>query len=605
LFYARRVPPPQAPPGPASEVEGELPRLEADGMQLIEAEPRRLDLSVWNDAEAMRGAANRQLSGTLLETAVQRLGTIGLFGSVAFAAYLIWLALLGSEHVGASASVTFSVALTGVALSLTLFGLTRLKIPPHYVADLGNVYLFAISLSLGILRHSQISSASELLRQVSPVVIPMLTFAALIPTVPKKALAVMLLAGAMDPLGLLIMRAHTHYSARELVVVLSSPLLAALVAQQVSKVVHRLTEGIVKAREVGSYKLVERLGVGGMAEVWRANHRMLRRPAAVKLIRPNVLLMHGPADSERLLRLFTREVRTTASLRSPHTIQVYDFGVTREGAFYYVMELLDGIDLMTLVERFGPQPSERVASLMKQVCHSLREAHEQSFVHRDVKPANILTCKVGGDYDFVKVLDFGLVLDRHLTSTELEDEKQFVGTPAVMAPEMLRFQAPVDARADLYALGCVGYWLLTGKRVFEAETRADMLVMHAHQKPITPSKRVDRAMHPGLEALIMSCLEKNPNKRPQTARELSEAINHLSFAHPWSDERAELWWKQYHPEQQRATSALDPKERASVAQHAAVELAVAEPPPAADAGAPPAAEAEAPPTADAATGTES
>jgi serine/threonine-protein kinase len=349
-----------------------------------------------------------------------------------------------------------------------------------------------------------------------------------------------------------------------MVVVLSSPLLAALVALQISKAVHRLTEGIVKAREVGSYKLVERLGVGGMAEVWRANHRMLRRPAAVKLIRPKVLIDHGPQDSERLLRLFTREVRTTASLRSPHTIQVYDFGITREGAFYYVMELLDGIDLMTLVERFGPQPGERVASLMKQVCHSLREAHARNFVHRDIKPANVLTCTVGGDFDFVKVLDFGLVLDRHLTSEELEDEKQFVGTPAVMAPEMLRFQAPVDARADLYALGCVGYWLLTGKRVFEAQTRADMLVMHAHQKPVLPSKRIDRAIHPGLEALIMQCLEKNPNKRPQTARELSDALSGLQFEHPWTDERAELWWKQNRPEDQRATSALSEKERASV-----------------------------------------
>jgi serine/threonine-protein kinase len=383
----------------------------------------------------------------------------------------------------------------------------------------------------------------------------------------------------MDPLGLLMMRAHTHYGAAEIVVVLSSPLLAALVAVQISKVVHRLAEGIVKAREVGSYKLVERLGVGGMAEVWRANHRMLRRPAAVKLIRPKVLVDHGPQDSERLLRLFTREVRTTASLRSPHTIQVYDFGITREGAFYYVMELLDGIDLMTLVERFGPQPGERVASLMKQVCHSLREAHARNFVHRDIKPANVLTCTVGGDFDFVKVLDFGLVLDRHLTSEELEDEKQFVGTPAVMAPEMLRFQAPVDARADLYALGCVGYWLLTGKRVFEAQTRADMLVMHAHQKPLLPSKRIDRAIHPGLEALIMQCLEKNPNKRPQTARELSDALSALQFEHPWTDERAELWWKQNRPEEQRATSALSEQERASVRN---IEP-VTEPPPAVDA----------------------
>jgi len=561
LLYAARVSSQPDAPG-APEAEAELPRLEPDDVQLIETGPKPLDLSVWNAAEAVRGAANRQLSGNMLEAAVDRLGKIGLLGALAFATYLGWLALLGGRALGPVFGTALSVAIAGVLLSLALFGVTKLpKIPAHNVTDLGNIYLFAVSLALGILRHSQPSSPSELLRQVSPVVIPLLAFGALIPTVPGKALAVMLVGAAMDPLGLVLMRGHTHYSARELVVVMSSPILAAVVAQQISKVVHRLTEGIVKAREVGSYKLVERLGVGGMAEVWRANHRMLRRPAAVKLIRPKVLVDHGPADSERLLRLFTREVRTTASLRSPHTIQIYDFGITREGAFYYVMELLDGIDLMTLVERFGPQPAERVASLMKQVCHSLREAHAQSFVHRDVKPANILTCAVGGDFDFVKVLDFGLVLDRHLTSEELEDEKQFVGTPAVMAPEMLRFQAPVDARADLYALGCVGYWLLTGKRVFEAQTRADMLVMHAHQKPVLPSKRIDRAVHPGLEALIMQCLEKNPNKRPQTARELADALSALEFSRPWTDERAELWWKQNRPEHLRATSALDEKER--------------------------------------------
>jgi len=188
-------------------------------------------------------------------------------------------------------------------------------------------------------------------------------------------------------------------------------------------------------------------------------------------------------------------------------------------------------------------------------------------VHRDIKPANIFTCLLGGDCDFVKVLDFGLVLDRHPTSEELEDEQRFVGTPAVMPPEMVRFHAPVDARADIYALGCVGYWLLTGKRVFEASTRHDMLVMHAHQKPIAPSKRAEIAVHEGLEAVVMSCLEKNPNRRPQTARELSEALGALSFAPSWSDERARLWWQRYHPQRRLEEQPL--KESESVVSVAA------------------------------------
>ncbi|HEY8943367.1 MAG TPA: serine/threonine-protein kinase, partial [Polyangiaceae bacterium] len=289
-------------------------------------------------------------------------------------------------------------------------------------------------------------------------------------------------------------------------------------------------------------------------------HRMLARPAAVKLIRPEVLVAHGPLESERLLRLFTREARATASLASPHTIQVYDFGVSREGAFYYVMELLDGADLQSLVERFGPQPSERVAALMVQTCKSLREAHERDFVHRDIKPANIFACRVGCEFDFAKVLDFGLVIDRHPTPEELEDDKRFVGTPAVMAPEMVRFQAPVDARADLYALGCVGYWMLTGKRVFEAQTRHDMLVMHAHQRPVPPSRRAAVPVHPGLEGVIMACLEKNPNRRPQTAAELAERLSALTFERPWTEERARLWWQKNRGERPSITPDREPRD---------------------------------------------
>jgi serine/threonine-protein kinase len=403
--------------------------------------------------------------------------------------------------------------------------------------------LFALSLLLGLYRHLGAGDAATLSRQLSPVALPILAFGALIPATPKRALIAYIGSAAMDPLALVLVDPHADGLVAEAALAVTTPLVAAFAAFGISRVSHRLSEGIVKAREVGSYRLVERLGVGGMAEVWRAEHRMLARPAAVKLIRLEVLNEHGPVDTQRLLRLFLREARATASLSSPHTISVYDFGITREGAFYYVMELLDGIDLQSLVTRFGPQPSERATHFLAQACLSLSEAHEKDFVHRDVKPANLFTCRLGGSHDFVKVLDFGLVLDRHPTPEELEDEKRFVGTPAVMAPEMVRFQAPVDRRADIYALGCVAYFLLTGKRVFEAETRHDMLVMHAHQKPILPSKRVDLAIHAELEGLVMQCLEKNPNRRPQSARELRESLLALRFDHPWTDERALLWWK--------------------------------------------------------------
>jgi serine/threonine-protein kinase len=536
--------------------------------------PGELDATRWNAAAAVRSAAHGSLPPELVRESVRRLGGIAAVASAVFSVYLVYLIFVVDRSLEPwrSAATTMQGALTAaLVLSVAVFGTTRVrKLRPEYALDLGYVYLFLVCFLLGLLRHSHPWPVGEALRQWSLVTVPIFAFASLIPATPRKAGGVAVAAGLMDPLAFYMLRAKDlHLDPSEVAMLLATPLLGAVMAVTASRVIHQLSEGIAKARQVGSYRLVERLGVGGMAEVWRGQHRMLARAAAVKLIRPEVLQNHGPHDAERLVRLFAREARTTASLESPHTIQLYDFGITREGAFYYVMELLNGVDLQSLVERFGRQPPERVAYLLRQACHSLEEAHARAFVHRDVKPANIFTCHFGPDYDFVKVLDFGLVLDRHPTQAELEDERQFVGTPSVMAPEMVRFQAPVDARADLYALGCVGYWLLTGKRVFEAETRPDMLVMHAHQKPVLPSKRVGNPLHEGLERVIMDCLEKNPNKRPQSARELAERLEALAFEYPWGRERARLWWRKNQVEPaleptDPATPQLAPIERAPV-----------------------------------------
>ncbi len=541
---------------PASSASPELERLLPDRPSQLPTErtpdggrPSLIDASVWDQGEAVRAAVNNELHSDLLREAVPRLAKIAGFTAGAVALYLSYLLLLRSHaEFGRLFPIAARSLVGAFALSVAMYGVTRVqRLRPKIVIDLGYGYLFFLTLLLGILRHAQVSPPTELLRQVSPVVLPILAFGALIPTTPKNALVVSVAAALMDPLALFMMRQQHNYTAAELTLLLASPLLSALVAHQISRLVYRLNEGIAKAREVGSYSLVERLGSGGMAEVWRAQHQMLARPAAVKLIRTAVLERLNSIDSARILRLFAREARTTAGLRSPHTILLYDFGITREGSFYYVMELLEGVDLQTLVERFGRQSSERVSQLLAQACHSLIEAHERNFVHRDIKPGNIFICAMGGEFDFVKVLDFGLVLDRHPTAEELEDDQRFVGTPSVMAPEMVRFQAPVDARADLYALGCVAYFLLTGVRVFEASTRHDMLVMHAHQRPLPPSKRAGVALHEGLEALVMCCLEKNPNRRPQTARELLERLSALEFEHTWTQERARLWWHKQLP----------------------------------------------------------
>ena len=243
---------------------------------------------------------------------------------------------------------------------------------------------------------------------------------------------------------------------------------------------------------VGSYRLESKLGAGGMGEVWLARHRLLARPAAVKLIR------HDPrpgSNRDQLVRRFQREAQVTAELRSPHTVQLYDFGVNDTGSFYYVMELLDGLDLNQIVTRFGPQPAERVAMLLSQACRSLSEAHDRGLVHRDIKPANLFVACLGPEYDYLKVLDFGIVKDRPGQEALLLTAQGMVhGTPAFMAPEMVSGEREIDGRSDLYSLGCVAYWALTGQLLFPAKTPEQMLLQHARATPAAAVARV-RAAH--------------------------------------------------------------------------------------------------------------
>jgi serine/threonine-protein kinase len=297
---------------------------------------------------------------------------------------------------------------------------------------------------------------------------------------------------------------------------------------------------------MGSYELVERLGHGGMGEVWRAKHRMLARPAAIKLIRPEALGAHRESAAESVVRRFEREAQATAQLHSPHTIELYDFGVTRDGTFYYVMELLEGVDLEVLIQRFGPLPAERVVHLLLQACDSLADAHDAGLVHRDIKPANLYLCRRGLRYDFLKVLDFGLVKASWRDSgedTRLTTEGMAGGTPAYMAPEVALGNRQIDARVDLYALGCVGYWLLTGRTVFESQTAMQMALHHLHTAPVPPSRRSELPIPPALEGLVLACLEKDPERRPGSAEELSRALAACPTDAPWSQERARRWWE--------------------------------------------------------------
>ena len=329
-------------------------------------------------------------------------------------------------------------------------------------------------------------------------------------------------------------------------------LVVLLLAYTGSRVVYGLGAAVSKAREMGSYRLVERLGTGGMGEVWRAKHRMLARPAAIKLIRPEVLGAKDSATREMLLRRFEREAQATALMRSSHTMELYDFGMTDDGTFYYVMELLDGFDLDELVERFGPLPAERVVHLLRQICASLAEAHEAGLIHRDVKPANLYACRYGREVDFIKVLDFGLVKqgrvpgegDDKLTAADMSPG----GTPAFMSPEQALGDGEVDGRSDIYALGCVAYWLLTGSPVFKGATPIETIVLHVNREPEPPSRRTSRPIPADLEAIVLACLAKNPADRPQTADELAGRLGSVRLAEEWTPQRAREWWGENRPE---------------------------------------------------------
>jgi serine/threonine-protein kinase len=314
------------------------------------------------------------------------------------------------------------------------------------------------------------------------------------------------------------------------------------VAVVIARVVTRLGQQVSKAREMGSYQLGDLLKRGGMGEVYKATHTMLARPAAIKLIRPEMLGGANGEDAQIAVKRFHREAEAAANLRSPHTVELFDFGVTEDQTLYFVMELLQGLDLETMVQRHGPMPPARVIHILRQVCESLEEAHSLGLVHRDIKPANIHIGHVGIRDDYVKVLDFGLVKSV-ASSSEVSlgtAVGRTPGTPAYMAPEMALGET-VDGRADIYALGCVAYYLLTGKLVFDAENTFQMVAKHLNHEPVSPSRRGEIAIPEQLERLVLSCLAKKPESRPRSAGELSQALARIDVS-PWTEAQAREWW---------------------------------------------------------------
>jgi len=507
---------------PGSGAPGASPSLGDLPTDLLEASSRRLQIAtlVWATLWGI-GLLFNNLIGPLLSLPAGQMVSWGVPGNL----------------IGAG----------GVGLSLGLYAYSRKPgCDPRRLLDLGLAYEVVLAFGIGLINQWV---PLVLVGRLSWLCVLILIHPMIAPSTPRKTFFAGMLAASMDPVGLFVARVRgMELPPLTLLIWAYLPnYVCAALAVIPSHIVIRLGRQVRRARELGSYQLRELIGRGGMGEVWRAEHRLLARPAAIKLIRPEMLGLHNANLEHLALGRFRREAEAAASLQCPHTILLYDFGVTPDRTFYLVMELLQGKDLESLVRQFGPQSPARTVYLLRQACSSLAEAHANGLVHRDIKPANLFLCRVGLEYDFVKVLDFGLVKRDPQSGREetlLTAPNTTTGTPAYIAPETVA-GGIVDRRADLYALGCVGYWLLTGRLVFEAENALRMLIQHLQAKPVPPSERAGQPVPPPLESVILSCLEKDPANRPGSAEELSARLAACEVGEPWTTERARQWWTEH------------------------------------------------------------
>jgi plasmid stabilization system protein ParE len=475
------------------------------------------------------------LPADLLSQSAGRLRVLALLYAFVFFMAGIFPALLFDRAHFLGSFVQWGPGVIGIVVGLVVAVLIRSpRLPVAITMKLGLVFEIASSYAIaaaefgdpmGLEMHAGFLGLSW-------VAVWVVLFTVVVPTPPRRALLAALGSVSSVPviIGLLIATGATSFRIvlAEFFFGLVFPyLLVVAMAYVGARVVYNLGTEVKRARELGSYWLEEKLGEGGMGEVWRARHRMLARPAAIKLIRPTLAGDGRAAVSDEAVHRFEREAQVIARLRSPHTVELFDFD--------------------SLLRRFGPVPAERAIHILRQVCHSLSEAQSCGLVHRDIKPANIFLCRYGEEYDFVKVLDFGIVgavrgeADPSLMHTR---ENAIRGTPAFIAPEQALGKA-LDGRADIYATGCVAYWLLTGKFVFTAEHAVGLLLQHAHTAATAPSTRTELPIPQALDDLVLSCLAKDPADRPQSARELSLRLGEVECASSWTEDRARDWWQRY------------------------------------------------------------
>ncbi len=505
-------------------------------------------------------ARESYVSAEEADRAANRLCWIALSCAVTTIAMFLLQGLLQPEV--AAAQKRPLVQLTALFLVLDSVALIVMRasrrVSNEIILRWGLLFEVVGAFSLAIFEYTLPFDPAQPVRGISWVALWISVCTLLIPAAPLRSLATALGAAAMGPLAYYLDSSLYRYAAlpaNRLTVLFFPNFLMAGWSFLLSRTLYRLQVDINKSQDMGSYHLEALLGSGGMGEVWRAQHRMLAREAAIKLIRPEILISRTGREASVLRRRFEQEARFTASLRSPHTVELYDFGMADDGSFFYAMELLEGIDLESLVTRFGPQPPSRVIFLLRQVCDSLAEAHSVGLVHRDIKPTNLFICKLGLHYDFVKVLDFGLV-KRALSDgqTQMTMEGTTTGTPAYMPPEIALGNPDVDGRADLYSLGCVAYFLLTGALVFDEKNPMSVALAHVQQEPVPVSQRSEQPIPASLERIVMACLNKKPENRPKSAVELSALLAEAGAGGAWTEHDAERWWQINLPD--RATASV-------------------------------------------------
>ncbi len=525
-----------------------------------------MSFRIWKKGEGPAGPPARDVSRAASGAAVlppdlmaasgSRITTMALVAAATLALFALLDRLFSGVRPGSSATLWLIGVAGAIAASLVMAWVSgREMLDSEKLLDVALVYEVVMGLFLSVNIHA--SAVTEAVpRGWSAVAVWTLAYPLIVPATRGKVILATVATAVMDPVGLLIQVAAGNPAPQGPAVWLMflPTAVAATAAIVVSGIVYQMNVEAEKGHEMGSYHLEELLGSGGMGEVWKASHRLLARSAAIKLIRPD----SSGSDGRESIKRFEREVQAAAGLQSPHTVNIYDFGTTEDGTFYYVMELLEGFDVETLVARFGPVPAERAVHILIQACHSLAEAHQGGLIHRDVKPANIYVCRYGLEWDFVKILDFGLVKN---TATETNERQLtragvLAGTPGYMAPELGMGTSDLDWRADIYALGAVGYWLVTGETLFDSKRPAMQIIMdHVQKVPIPPSRRTSNAIPTRLEEILMSCLQKDPNNRPQTMQELAASLRMVPIEREWNDDRARRWWLAHAREAQEAVAA--------------------------------------------------